>query len=118
MIYIMGKRVWSWPRNSSPPPVPFRSRIRCFKRTCRTLLINLSDGASSLIQQNMMANALQNGILGWSARSNAPAALQSYAFNKAQQQTRIGNRTVGDLAAYWLPLMKNLFEGILYGSFV
>jgi conjugal transfer mating pair stabilization protein TraG len=81
-------------------------------------LTNLSDGASSLIQQNMMANAIQNGVLGWSARSNAPAALSSYAFNKAQQQTRIGNRTVGDLAAYWLPLMKNLFEGILYGSFI
>ncbi len=81
-------------------------------------LTNLSDGASSLIQQNMMVNALQNGVLGWSARSNAPAALSSYAFNKAQQQIRIGNRTVGDLAAYWLPLMKNLFEGILYGSFM
>lgn len=81
-------------------------------------LTDLSESAASLIQQNMMANALQNGILGWSARSNAPAALASYAFNKAQQQTRIGNRTVGDLAAYWLPLMKNLFEGILYGSFI
>ena len=81
-------------------------------------LTNLSDNASNLLQQNMMANALQNRVLGWSARSNAPAALESFAFNKAQQQTRIGNRTVGDLAAYWLPLMKNLFEGILYGSFV
>lgn len=70
------------------------------------------------MQQNMMANALQNGVLGWSARSKAPAALESYAFNKAQQQNRIGNRTVGDMAAYWLPLLKNIFEGILYGSFV
>ena len=81
-------------------------------------LTNLSEDASSLMQQNMMANALQNGVVGWSARSKAPAALESYAFNKAQQQNRIGNRTVGDMAAYWLPLLKNVFEGILYGSFV
>src|SRR5262249_35513323 len=83
-----------------------------------TFLTNLSEDASSLMQQNMMATALQNGILGWSAHSNAPAALESYAFNKAQQQNRIGNRTVGDMAAYWLPLLKNVFEGILYGSFI
>ncbi len=81
-------------------------------------LTNLSEDASNLMQQNMMANALQNGTVGWSARSKAPAALESYAFNKAQQQNRIGNRTVGDMAAYWLPLLKNIFEGILYGSFV
>ncbi|HVV69615.1 MAG TPA: conjugal transfer protein TraG N-terminal domain-containing protein [Gammaproteobacteria bacterium] len=81
-------------------------------------LTNLSEDASSLMQQNMMANALQNGILGWGARSKAPAALESYAFNKSQQQNRIGNRTIGDMAAYWLPLLKNIFEGILYGSFV
>ena len=81
-------------------------------------LTNLSEDASSLMQQNMMANALQNGVIGWAARSKAPAALESYAFNKAQQQNRIGNRTIGDMAAYWLPLLKNIFEGILYGSFV
>lgn len=81
-------------------------------------LTNISEDASALIQQNMLANAIQNGILGWSAHADAPAALQSYAFNKAQQQTRIGNRTVGDMAAYWLPLLKNVFEGILYGSFI
>src|SRR5262249_38752523 len=83
-----------------------------------SFLTSLSEDASSIIQQNMMANALQNGILGWSARSNAPAALESYAFNKAQQQNRIGNRTIGDMAAYWLPLLKNILEGVLYGAFV
>lgn len=81
-------------------------------------LTHLSEDASSIIQQNMMANALQNGILGWSARSNAPAALESYAFNKAQQQNRVGNRTIGAMAAYWLPLLKNVLEGTLYGAFV
>lgn len=83
-----------------------------------SFLTNLSESASDLMQQNMMANAIQSGLLTWSARTNAPAALEGYAFNKAQQQTRIANRTIGDMAAYWLPLLKNVFEGILYGSFI
>ena len=81
-------------------------------------LTDLSESASNLMQQNMMANAIQSGLLNWSAQTNAPAALEGYAFNKAQQQNRIANRTIGDMAAYWLPLLKNIFEGILYGSFV
>ncbi len=83
-----------------------------------SFLTNLSENASDLMQQNMMANAVQSGLLNWSAQTNAPAALEGYAFNKAQQQNRISNRTMGDMAAYWLPLLKNIFEGILYGSFV
>ncbi len=83
-----------------------------------SFLTNLSENASDLMQQNMMSNAVQSGLLNWSAQTNAPAALEGYAFNKAQQQNRISNRTVGDMAAYWLPLLKNIFEGILYGSFV
>ena len=81
-------------------------------------LTNLSEEASDLMQQNMMANSIQSGLLNWSAKTNAPAALEGYAFNKAQQQNRIANRTMGDMAAYWLPLLKNVFEGILYGSFL
>ncbi len=83
-----------------------------------SFLTDLSENASDLMQQNMMANAIQSGLLNWSAQTNAPAALEGYAFNKAQQQNRISNRTMGDMAAYWLPLLKNIFEGILYGSFV
>ena len=83
-----------------------------------SFLTDLSENASDLMQQNMMANAIQSGLLNWSAQTNAPAALEGYAFNKAQQQNRISNRTIGDMAAYWLPLLKNIFEGILYGSFV
>lgn len=83
-----------------------------------SFLTNLSEDASNLMQQNMMANSIQSGLLNWSAKTNAPAALESYAFNKAQQQNRISNRTIGDMAAYWLPLLKNVFEGILYGSFI
>lgn len=81
-------------------------------------LTNISDQATSLMQQNMLANALQNGILQMGAATNAPAALEAYSFTKAQQQKRLTNYTIGDMAAYWLPIMKNVLEATLYGAFI
>lgn len=81
-------------------------------------LTNLSDDSSQLMQQNLMANAIQNGIVHMGAAVNAPAALESYAIERAQDQKRLQDRTIGEMAAYWLPLVKNAFEAILLGSFV
>lgn len=81
-------------------------------------LTNLSDDSSQLMQQNLMANAIQNGIVHMGAAVNAPAALESYAIERAQDQKRLQDRTIGEMAAYWLPLVKNAFEAILFGSFV
>jgi conjugal transfer mating pair stabilization protein TraG len=81
-------------------------------------LTQLSLEADKLMQQNLMANAIQRGIYKMGATLNAPAALESYAFTRAQEQKRLTNQTLGDMAAYWLPLMKNAFEAIMYGSFI
>lgn len=83
-----------------------------------SFLTNISDDAATIMQQNMMVNALQNGIMQMSITTNASAALEAYAYTKAQQQKRLTNETVGDMAAYWLPLMKNVLEATLYGSFI
>ncbi len=101
-----------------PEETEARTQLLKYLPLSYSFLTDLSENASDLMQQNMMANAIQSGLLNWSAQTNAPAALEGYAFNKAQQQNRISNRTMGDMAAYWLPLLKNIFEGILYGSFV
>ncbi len=74
-----------------------------------SFLTKLSEDASSLVQQNMMANSIQSGLLNWSAKTNAPAGLEGYAFNKAQQQNRISNRTIGDMAAYLATVIKKCF---------
>jgi conjugal transfer mating pair stabilization protein TraG len=101
-----------------PDDTQARTQLLKYLPLSYSFLTNLSEEASDLMQQNMMANSIQSGLLSWSAKTNAPAALEGYAFNKAQQQNRIANRTMGDMAAYWLPLLKNVFEGILYGSFL
>jgi conjugal transfer mating pair stabilization protein TraG len=81
-------------------------------------LTNIADNAATLMQQAMMANAIQEGQAQMSASNNAPAALEAYAFIKAQQQKRLTNTTIGDMAAYWLPIMKNVLEATLYGAFI
>ncbi len=81
-------------------------------------LINSAEHAAALMQQAMMANALQGGMTQMSAATNATGALEAYAFTKAQQQKRLTNTTVGDMAAYWLPIMKNVLEATLYAAFI
>jgi len=81
-------------------------------------LTRLSGTAEEILKQNLMGNAIQRGIVSMGAKLNAPAALESYAFARAQEQKRLTNKTLGDMAAYWLPLMKNAFEAIMYGSFI
>ncbi len=81
-------------------------------------LTHLSATASDIMTQNIMANAIQRGIVSMNATLNAQAALESYAYTRATEQKRLTNKTLGDMAAYWLPLMKNAFEAIMYGCFI
>lgn len=81
-------------------------------------LTKLSESASELMQQNLMANAISRGIMSMNAKLNATASQEAYAFARAQEQKRLTNKTLGDMAAHWLPLMKNAFEAIMYGSFI
>lgn len=81
-------------------------------------LTKLADSASNIMQQNLMANAISRGIISMNAKLNTAASMESYAFARAQEQKRLTNKTLGDMAAHWLPLMKNAFEAIMYGSFI
>ena len=81
-------------------------------------LVNLSGQADQIMKQNLMANAIERGVLRMGATVDASAALQSYAYVRAQEQKRLTNQTVGEMATYWLPLIKNDLELILYGAFI
>ncbi|GEM_PF-1328124 len=81
-------------------------------------LTSVSGQADKIMKQTLLANAIERGVLRMGATLNATAALQSYAFVRGQEQKRLTNTTVGEMAAYWLPLIKNNLELILYGSFI
>lgn len=81
-------------------------------------LTDVSASAQEIMQQNLMSNAIQRGVIGMGAKLDASAALESYAFARAQEQKRLTNKTVGEMAANWLPLFKIAAEAIIYGSFI
>lgn len=92
--------------------------LSSYLRTSYGYLTSLSDNANAIMQQHLMANAIQCGVIRMDGMVNASAAMESYAYTRAQDQKRLTNQTLGDMAAYWLPLMKNAFEAIMYGSFI
>lgn len=81
-------------------------------------LLNTSNTATDLLQQSVMANAIMDGTLHFGVGANSQTAVSSYANAKAQEQQRLTQNTLGFLAGYWLPIMKNAFEAIMYGCFI
>ena len=95
-----------------------KERIITYLPMSYQYLTKLSNTASEIMQQNLMANAIQRGVVSMGAKLDASAALESYAFTRGQEQQRLTMKTLGDMAAHWLPLMRNAFEAIMYGSFI
>ena len=81
-------------------------------------LAHLSNNASQLMQQNMMIQAIRDGLTGWSAQIGSIGGLESATFAKAQQQKREAYSMLYRMAIYWLPLMKVVLELLLYGMFI
>lgn len=81
-------------------------------------LQKISLAGPKLLQQMLLKKSLDNALGHFAAKVDAPAAMTQYAVVKAQQQKRLSNETMGHMAAYWLPLMKNVFETLLYGAFL
>ncbi len=81
-------------------------------------LTNVSESAQDLMKQNLMANAIQRGVVGMGAKLDASAALESYTFARAQEQKRLTNKITGEMAAEWLAKLKIAVEALLYGSFI
>lgn len=101
-------------RNSMNPKVDLLQYLQ----TGYGFLTKTADTGAQILQQNLLASQINEGLQHFSAVTNSTAALASYSFTKAQTQKRMSNKTIGDMATYWLPLMKTCFEGILYGSFL
>lgn len=83
-----------------------------------SFLMDLSKSTNELIQQNIMANMLQQGIVQMSAGANTSAALNAYSEARAEEHARLQMQSMGTLAANWLPIFRNVLEVILFGCFV
>jgi len=81
-------------------------------------LLNTSNTATNILQQSVMANAITNSLMYFGISTNSQTAVANYAATRAQEQQRLTQNTLGFLAGYWLPIMKNAFEAIMYGCFL
>lgn len=78
---------------------------------------NISTTAADAIRQNMMANAVKRSLTRFAARADASAAAQDLALAQAQAQRTTTYSVLGELAGETLPLLRNVFEVLIYGMF-
>jgi len=78
---------------------------------------NITVTAADSIRQNMMANAVKRSLTRFAARADASAAAQDLALAQAQAQRSASYSVLGELAGETLPLLRNLFEVLIYGMF-
>ncbi len=77
----------------------------------------ISSSGQKLMQGNMIANIFKRSLSHTAASSDAPAAAQELATVQAEERQRDTYAMLGHLMAKWLPLMRNLYEAIIYGMF-
>ena len=81
-------------------------------------LTTMSSDAAALIRQNMIANAIRDGIFAMGARVNSKAAIDSFSASRAQEKIPAALSNIGLMAAYWLPILQSLLFCIVIGCFI
>lgn len=81
-------------------------------------LTAMSNDASALIRQNMMANAIRDGVFSMGARVNAKAAIESFSVSRAAEKIPAALGNIGIMSAYWLPIIHCVIFCIVIGCFI
>ncbi|WP_298624830.1 conjugal transfer protein TraG N-terminal domain-containing protein [uncultured Legionella sp.] len=81
-------------------------------------LTAMSADASALIRQNMMANAIRDGVFSMGARVNSKAAIESFSASRAFEKIPAALSNIGLMAAYWLPIMHSIIFSVVIGCFI
>ncbi|KTC73153.1 conjugal transfer protein TraG N-terminal domain-containing protein [Legionella bozemanae] len=81
-------------------------------------LTAMSGDAAALIRQNMMANAIRDGVFSMGARVNSKAAIDSFSASRTQDKIPAALSNIGLMSAYWLPMLQSLLFCIVIGCFI
>jgi conjugal transfer mating pair stabilization protein TraG len=81
-------------------------------------LANVQKDAVSLMQQNMMINAIYGGAGSYSASTNSLSGMENYMQSKSILQKRLTNMGSGVTSARWLQLTNNVLFCTLIGCFI
>ncbi|MBX9620662.1 MAG: conjugal transfer protein TraG N-terminal domain-containing protein [Alphaproteobacteria bacterium] len=79
------------------------------------LMTDIAEDASTLLKQEMMINAIEDGSNNKLSELGTPS---NYAATKALLQQRTAYAVAGEIAARTLPLFKNVIEALSYGLFI
>ena len=80
-------------------------------------LAGIAQTQSQIIRQNMMLNSTRHAYTRLAASAGASSVVQDYALAVSEQQQKTTYNTLGALAGRTLPLMRNIFEALIYGMF-
>ncbi|MBP9727570.1 MAG: conjugal transfer protein TraG N-terminal domain-containing protein, partial [Gammaproteobacteria bacterium] len=80
-------------------------------------LTRLSHTAEEILQQSMMSNAIDDGLLELNQLTDANAAVTAYAAKRAQAQQRVAYSLQGSMASLSLSVLKVVVEILFYGLF-
>lgn len=80
-------------------------------------LAGISRSGGDIVRANMMANLFRRSFGNAAAAADAGAAAQDFALAQAERQQLQTYQVMGKLAGKLLPLLKNIYEGLLYGMF-
>jgi len=80
-------------------------------------LTGISKSADSIMQQNIMRNAIQDGFMTRAQEDGAAASIQSYAVARAESFQASVYATQGGIAEKAVSYMKIVIEIIFYGMF-
>lgn len=78
----------------------------------------MSQDANSIIRQNMMANAIRDGVFSMGSRVNSKAAIDSFSASRSMEKIPAALSNMGLMSAYWLPILQSLLFCIVIGCFV
>lgn len=76
-----------------------------------------SQSASQIIRQNVIINALREGITSYAARSGDTASLMNLATTSSMEKQRLAHASIGQVALRSLPMMQTILTGIAIGIF-
>lgn len=80
-------------------------------------MIGMSQDAQSILVQNMMVNALRQGIQNSFAATDSTSAMLNYAETSGLQKQLLSDNTIARTATYLIPLMQTVFFLLCVGVF-
>lgn len=77
-------------------------------------LTKMSKTATEILTQSMLSNSFGDGLVAFANSADAASVMNGYVAAKAEAERNTTFTVLGKLSAKMLPMMKNIFEGLIY----